>query len=358
MEILDNTPTIAGPEPQRSDTQEVDRLAAQIDIYSMQSIQSFGSEIAERTGAYTDRVLEQSRSVDLDETGKQLTEIVIVAQEFDVDSLSNELARTPMLGGFFRRMTRAKTRAVGRFESIKTQVEKLVSDVEKTASTLNRRNGEYQAMYESVQDEHRLIGLHVEAINRRLADLETEIGSVSGTSQDMEKAELAAVLEANRQALSKRADDLTVLRHSAMQMLPMVRIIQSNNLALIDKFQTICQLTLPAWKRAFMLALALDEQKNAVKLTNMIDDTTNGLLKRNAELLHQNAVSTAESNQRMVIDVDTLKDVHENILATLKDVRKIHKDGAGARKEALGELERMRQEMITGARALIDEPIT
>ncbi len=109
-----------------------------------------------------------------------------------------------------------------------------------------------------------------------------------------------------------------------MQMLPMVRIIQSNNIALVDKFKTIRQLTLPAWKRAFVMALTLDEQKNAVELANTIDDATNSLMKRNAELLHQNSVATAKANQRLVVDVETLKHVHEEILQTLADVRDEH----------------------------------
>lgn len=330
-------------------------LASRIDIYSPQSIMDFGSEIAERTEEYTDRVLAKARNADLDETGTQLTEIVALAREFDVDSITNELGNTPVLGGFLKRISRAKERAIGRFETVQAQVDKIVSDVEKTATTLDRKNRDYQTMYGSVQEEHELIGLHVEAINLKAADLENEILVVSGREQDLQTAEQLAILEANRQALSKRADDLTVLQHSALQMLPMVRIIQSNNLALIDKFQTIRQLTLPAWKRAFMLALALDEQKNAGKLAGAIDDTTNQLLRRNAELLHQNAVSTAKSNQRLVIDVETLKDVHDKILLTLDDVRKVHEDGAEERKEALHELERMREEMRTGAKALMHD---
>jgi uncharacterized protein YaaN involved in tellurite resistance len=33
-----------------------------------------------------------------------------------------------------------------------------------------------------------------------------------------------------------------------MQTLPMIRIIQSNNLMLVDKFYAIKNITLPAWK--------------------------------------------------------------------------------------------------------------
>ncbi|NEU35014.1 toxic anion resistance protein, partial [bacterium LRH843] len=88
---------------------------------------------------------------------------------------------------------------------------------------------------------------------------------------------------------------------------PMIRIIQSNNLMLVDKFYAIKNITLPAWKNQISLAISLNEQKNSVQLANTIDDATNDLLKRNADLLHQNSVDTAKANQRSVIDIETLE---------------------------------------------------
>jgi uncharacterized protein YaaN involved in tellurite resistance len=160
------------------------------------------------------------------------------------------------------------------------------------------------------------------------------------------------MLSSIRNQMLKRADDMRVLQHAALQTLPMIRIIQSNNLTLIDKFHNIQQLTLPAWKRAFMLALTLDEQKNAVQLADSIDNATNAMMRRNAELLHSNSVATAKANQRLVVDVSTLKDVHEQILRTLQDVRREHEQGQAQRREALGELDRLRLEMAGAVKAL------
>lgn len=54
-------------------------------------------------------------------------------------------------------------------------------------------------------------------------------------------------------------------------------------------------ITLPAWKNQISLAISLNEQKNSVQLANSIDDATNELLKRNADLLHQNSVDNCQS---------------------------------------------------------------
>jgi uncharacterized protein YaaN involved in tellurite resistance len=131
----------------------------------------------------------------------------------------------------------------------------------------------------------------------------------------------------------------------------MIRMIQANNRMLVDKFHTIREITVPAWKRQFMLSLSLNEQKNAVNLANTIDDTTNELLNRNAELLHRNSVETAKANQRLVIDVDTLKKVQATLIKTVEDVIRIQHDGALQRQQAVTQIEAMRVDLrakITG----------
>ena len=225
-------------------------LAARIDIHSPLSIQEFASDIADSSGRYTDEILRSARTGDLDEVGKQLTQIVAAAQEFDFRSLDNPTARTPLIGGLLKRLMMSKEKAIARFDSVKDQVDKLVQQVEQTAALLGRRNADYQAMYEGVREEYAVLGLHVAAIELKLKEIEQALARPLEDSTDLEAAERFAVLEASRHQLAKRGDDLRVLQHAAMQMLPMVRIIQSNNIALVDKFRTIRQLTLPAWKRA------------------------------------------------------------------------------------------------------------
>lgn len=331
---------------------EIARLASTIDFYSPLSIQAFGGEVAERSARYTDEILKNARAVDLEETGSKLNQIVLAAQQFDLDSLDNTLTKTPVIGGLLKRFVMSKEKVLARFETVKSQVDKLVSRVEATADLLNRRNRDYQAIYDGVRQEYVDLGLHINAIEVRLSELDTLMSNPDLSGGELEANERSEVLESSRNLLSKRADDLRVLQHSAMQTLPMVRIIQSNNLSLVDKFQTIRQLTLPAWKRAFMLALTLDEQKSAVELASTIDNATNMMMRRNAALLHQNSVATAKANQRLVIDIDTLRDVHEKILLTLSDVRKQHDEGAVERRNAIAELERLRSEMSEGVKAI------
>ena len=343
----------AKPTQNRNDiAAEVASLVEAIDVYTPKSILEFGAQVGERTNHYTDAILSRARSLDLGETGKQLNEIVLLAQDFDLSALDNPWGQLPIVGSLVKGLLHSKSKMIARFENVKGQVEKLVASVESTAVRLQQNDANYQEMYQGVRQEYDSLALHVEAVKHKLSQLREEIAALRATDSEMSSLERLAVLESAEKTLAKRGDDLVVLQHAAMQTLPMIRILQANNLAIIDKFTTIRTLTLPAWKRAFLLALSLNEQKDAVELAESIDNATNALMRRNAELLRQNSVAIAKSNQRLVIDVETLKTVHANILDTLKDVRQVHRDGEVSRATALKELEKMRVEMAGGVKAI------
>lgn len=329
----------------RIDPDEVAALAASIDVRSPLTVAGFGQEIGKTTSSYADQLLTQAKTGDLDEMGGKLTEIVVAAQSFDLSQFDSKWARAPLVGGFVRHFVLTKEKAVARFASLEEQVGKLVDSIEGTLKRLAARSASLENMYAGITEEHRVLATHVEAAKARLETLDVEIEELRALPPTMATIEVTSALEGSRQALSKRVGDLAVLQHSALQTLPMVRIMQANNIVLLEKFQTIQRLTLPAWKRTFVLALALNEQRDAVKLADNIDDATNHFMKRNSEILHENAVATAKSNQRLIIDVETLRTVHDNVVKTLVDVRAAHEEGAQKRTEALAELARLRSDM-------------
>ena len=334
------------------DLAEAKSLAETIDIRSPLTVAGFGQEIGKTTSAYADQLLSQARSGDLDDVGAKLTEIVVAAQSFDLSSFDSKWARTPIVGGLLRQFVLTKEKAVARFASLEDQVEKLVGNIEGTLARLEARSRSLEEMYAGVSEEHRVLATHVRAAELRIETLDAEISQLRSRPADLATIEVINAYEGSRQALAKRLGDLAVLQHSALQTLPMIRMMQANNVVLLEKFQTIQRLTLPAWKRTFVLGLALNEQREAVKLADNIDDATNYFMKRNSEILHENAVATAKANQRMIIDVETLRTVHDNVVRTLVDVRAAHEEGAEKRSAALIELARLRKDMAVGLAGL------
>ena len=69
-----------------------------------------------------------------------------------------------------------------------------------------------------------------------------------------------------------------------------------------------------------------------------VTDTTNELLRRNAELLKQNTIETARETERGIVDIETVKKVNEDLISTIEETIKIQKDGRERRKLAEAEL--------------------
>lgn len=334
------------------DEAEARALAETIDVRSPLTVAGFGQEIGETTSGYADQLLSQARSGDLDDVGAKLTEIVVAAQSFDLTSFDSKWARAPIVGGLVRQFVLTKEKAVARFASLEDQVAKLVDNIEGTLNRLHERSASLEKMYAGVAEEHCVLATHVRAAELRVEALDAEIAELKAQPATLASVEVVNALEGSRQALAKRVGDLVVLQHSALQTLPMIRMMQANNVVLVEKFQTIQRLTLPAWKRTFVLALALNEQRDAVNLADNIDDATNYFMKRNSEILHENTVATAKANQRLIVDVDTLRTVHDNVIKTLVDVRAAHQEGAQKRADALVELARLREDMASSLAGL------
>ncbi|KQB57424.1 toxic anion resistance protein [Acidovorax sp. SD340] len=329
-----------------ADLAEISQVAMRIQPENPLTVSEFGRDVGEHTSRYADSLLDQVRNRDLDVAGEKLSAVVHVAKRMNLGVLSDKRSRLPIVGPLVDRIRLRSGRIMGEFDSTRQQIDSLVREVEATQSGIRERNAGLEDMHVGVREEHRLLGIHVAAGKMRLAEVRAQLVQLrEGGQGDIQAAHEVADLETVATNLEKRINDLMVLQHSALQSLPMIRLIQSNNQMLADKFHTVREITVPAWKRQFMLKLTLNEQRNAVELADTIDNTTNDLLKRNAALLHRNSVETAKANQRLVIDVDTLREVQTTLIKSVEDVIRIHHEGIQSFRQAEAQIESMRSDL-------------
>lgn len=308
-------------------------------------VAEYGKNIANKTSTYTDELLDLVQNKDLDATGQKLNQVVQVAQQLNTSSILNKSKSSGFFGGLLSKFKSAKHSFDQHFNTTKEQIDALVKEIESSQSGLKARVGTLDKMFDAVQEEYKQLGVYIAAGQLKQQDIQQKI--VALTNQEQDQQTMQQIYDLNHLAnnLEKRVSDLQVLQQSAMQTLPMIRIIQSNNLMLVDKFYAIKNITLPTWKNQISLAISLQEQKNSVQLAKAIDDTTNDLLGRNAELLHQNSVDTAKANQRSVIDVETLEHVQNTLIKTVNDVIQIQKEGMQKRAEATTRLRALQESL-------------
>ncbi|MDN5525724.1 toxic anion resistance protein [Acinetobacter sp.] len=330
---------------QDSDFNEVMNAHKELAEMSHNAVAEYGKNIATKTSGYTDELLNLVQNKELDSTGQKLNQVVQVAQQLNSSSILNKKKSSGFFGGLISKMKGAKQSFNQHFNSTKEQIDILVKEIETSQSGLKTRVDTLDKMFQGVQDEYKQLGIYIAAGKLKEQEIQQQIAALSSQTQDQPTVQKVYDLNHLANNLEKRVSDLQVLQQSAMQTLPMIRIIQSNNLMLVDKFYAIKNITLPAWKNQISLAISLNEQKNSVQLANSIDDATNDLLRRNADLLHQNSVATAKANQRSVIDIETLEHVQNTLIKTVNDVIQVQKEGMQKRAEATTRLRALQENL-------------
>lgn len=325
------------------DADRIQQIRATLLDLSPANVQGYGRDAATKTTQFSSELLDQVRNRDLDATGDKLGEVVRIARSLNLQKFGAR-SKVPIIGPMLDRVRDAKGELVQKFSTTNQQIDQLMRDVSRQQDDLGKRVRDFDRMHDIVVEERQELARHIIAGKMRLTEFEDERAALDGRD-DPEARDRRQKIDQAARLLEKRVGDLQLLQHAAEQSLPMIRMIQANAMQLIEKFTTVRDITIPAWKRSFAIQLSLNEQKNAVELANAIDDATNDLMRRNADMLHENSVATARANQRGVIDVETLQHVHEKLIQTVEDVRQIHREGIEKRQQAEQELARMRDDV-------------
>lgn len=310
-------------------------------------LSELGRQSGQSISQYSDHILKQVKQNDLDEMGTKLGEVVVQARSLNLSELTEQRSKIPLIGGFLNRMKNSKEGFVLKFQSVDSHIQKIMHELSAGERGLTSRNQMLEQMFTHTLQEFEMLGVSIVTGKIKLTELEQQIQhkQLSNLNPSPQQAQEISDLKQLAARLDKRVGDLNALQMSAMQTLPMIRMIQHNNQTLVEKFHNVRELTLPAWKRQFMLAISLLEQKKAAELAQNIDDSTNEFLRKNAELLQQNTVNTARINQRAVIDIDTLEHVQQTLISTIEEVQTIQKQGFDNRRDAETRIRGLQQQL-------------
>ena len=213
----------------------------------------------------------------------------------------------------------------------------------------------FDGLYEKNLEYFQELQIYIAAGEEKLKELREEtLPNLRRQAQekgDPMSAQLVSDFEDTVNRFEKKVHDLKLSKTIAIQTAPQIRLIQNNDKVLIDKIQTAILSTIPLWKSQIVIALGLHNQEKTLKIQREVTDTTNRLLEKNSELLRQNTVGTAKEAERGIADLETLKKVNSNLIATIEDTIKIQREGRAARQNAEAELvqieERLKQTLLT-----------
>lgn len=322
----------------------VREFSAKIDVTDSTQVLNYGSNAQKNISEFSAEALSKVRTKDLGEVGGMLTNLVS-----ELQGLSYEEAPAKGLKGLFKKTSRSIADLKNRYDKAEANVDKITAALDGHWVTLNKDIVTMDKMYEMNQQYFKELSMYIVAGKLRLQELrETELpkylqkAQESNLPEDVQAAnDYANLLE----RFEKKLHDLELTRMISIQMAPQIRMIQNNDSLMAEKIQTALVNTIPLWKQQMVLALSMYHSQQAMEATHEVSDMTNALLKKNAEALHMGSVGVAREAERGIVDIETLKQTNQELIATLEEVRQIQADGRARRAEAEVELGRIEGEL-------------
>ena len=131
----------------------------------------------------------------------------------------------------------------------------------------------------------------------------------------------------------------------SMQTAPQIRLIQENDIQMVEKIRSTVVNTIPLWKSQMVIALGIENATRAAKAQREVTDMTNKMLTANAQALKTATIETAKESERGIVDMETLNQTNQSLISTFDEVMKIQQEGHQKRQQAEVEMNRLENEL-------------
>ena len=320
----------------------VDDFAKKIDITDTNLVLNYGVAAQKSVATFSENALSSVRNKDLGEVGETLSNLVVEVKGFGQEEKKG-------FAGLFHKQKDKLELMRAQYGKAETSVNRIVSELEKHQVTLMKDIAMLDQMYELNLKYYKELTMYIIAGKKRLAEVR------SGELEELRKKAEASGLAEDAQAYNdyaqkcerfeKKLHDLELTRMVSLQMGPQTRLLQNNDTLMVEKIQSSLVNTIPLWKSQMVLALGMEHSRQATAAQSAVAQTTNELLKKNADMLKMGTIATAKEAERSIVDIEALQHTNEQLVSTLDEVVNIQREGAQKRKEAEVELGRIEGEL-------------
>ena len=320
----------------------VEDFATQIDITDSNTIMTYGAATQQKMADFSNKALDNVRTKDMGEVGTLLTGVVAELKGFNEEEEKGIM-------GFFKKQTNKVAMMKTKYDKAEVNVNRIVDMLQQHETRLMKDSAMLDKMYDMNLQYFKELTMYILAGKKRLAEAENVIlpqlqekARQSGLPED---AQAARDYQEMCERFSKKIVDLELTRTIAMQTAPQIRMIQSNDIQMVDKIRSTVVNTIPLWKSQMVIALGIHNATEAAKAQRAVTDVTNQMLLQNAEALKVATIETEKESQRGIVDIETLNKTNQSLISTFDEVMRIQAEGREKRKQAEAEMARMENEL-------------
>ena len=317
-------------------------FAEKIDVTDSNLVLQYGAAAQKNIAGFSESALSKVRTKDLGEVGKDLAGLVGELEHFGQEEKGG-------IFGFFQKKKNDISALKAQYAKAETNVNKIIEVLEGHQVTLMKDVAMLDQMYSLNTKYYKELTMYILAGKKKLEAVRTgeleELRKRATASGSQEDAQAYNDLANMCNRFEKKLHDLELTRIVSIQMGPQVRLIQNNDALMLEKIQSSLVNTIPLWKSQMVLALGMENSRQATAAQSAVTNMTNELLQKNADMLKMGTIETAKEAEKSVVSVETLQHTNRQLISTLDEMMKIQTEGAQKRKEAEAELGRIEGEL-------------
>lgn len=328
----------------KEEKKAIDEFNSKLDVFDSTQILQYGASAQKKISDFSDTILDDVKTKDTGEVGTLLADLVSQIKSFD-----GSLVEKKGLSKIFWSFKRELNSIIAKYNKIEKNIDTIESGLDKNRINLLRDINIFNDMYDKNLEFFKEISLYIIAGEKKLEELKNvtliELQNEAKKTNDQISIQKVQDLENQINRFEKKIHDLKITRIISIQMAPQIRLLQNNDAELIEKIQSSLTNTIPLWKNQMVLALGINNAKNALRTQQAVSNLTNEMLSKNSDTLKQGAIEIAKESERAIVDIETLKKTNRDIIETLDGVIKIHEEGRINRNQAESELQNIEKEL-------------
>lgn len=323
---------------------EVDAIVSTIEVNNLETIVSFGAEVAEEISKASDVVLNNMNMSQLDDSSEMLNVLAKIMSKFDIE----ELQENPgLFGKLFGNLRKQLDKILAKYHTMGEEIDKIYVQLKQYESEIKQANKNLNKMFEANVNYYHELVKYILAGEQGCRELEAYIAQrqqeMETTGDNSIQFELTSLNQA-LMMLEQRTQDLRTAENVAMQSIPMIKTMEFSNMNLVRKINSAFIITLPVFKQALAQAIMLKRQKIQADAMSALDEKTNEMLIKNARNTVEQSKMTARLASGSSIKIETLETTWRTIVNGIDETKAIQDNARRQRVEDKARLENIKQE--------------
>lgn len=320
-------------------SEEVDRIVSTIEIFNLETIVSFGAEVAEEISKASDVVLNNMNMSQLDDTSEMLNTLAKIMSQFDIEEIKDNPG---LFGKLFGNLKKKLDKILAKYHTMGEEIDKIYVQLKGYESEIKQSNRKLNTMFEANVNFYHELVKYILAGEQACKEIEDYIAQKQQEMETTGDQSIQFELTSLNQALmmmEQRTQDLRTAENVAMQSIPMIKTMEFSNYNLVRKINSAFIVTLPVFKQALAQAILLKRQQIQAESMAELDKKTNEMLIKNA----QNTVEVSKNTARLAsgssIQIETLETTWRTITSGIEETKRIQEDARRKRIENQARLE-------------------